>query len=91
MWISGSISHFIYQDQDCTSMSLSASFSYASPDIRSKSPVPFREVNGDVRNDNHGKGFKSPHLFLSPRRSPRIVVILVNSFVCGGICFDLES
>ncbi|XP_057517112.1 kinetochore protein SPC25 homolog isoform X1 [Amaranthus tricolor] len=69
----GSISHFIYQDQDCTSMSLSASFSYASPDIRSKSPVPFREVNGDVRNDNHGKGFKSPHLFLSPRRSPRIV------------------
>lgn len=72
---SGSMSDFIYQDQDCTSISLSAPFSSVSTDSRSKSPLPLREVNRNIK-ANHGQGSKSPHLFASPRRSPRLLVVL---------------
>ncbi|XP_010678828.2 kinetochore protein SPC25 homolog [Beta vulgaris subsp. vulgaris] len=70
---SGSMSDFIYQDQDCTSISLSAPFSSVSTDSKSKSPLPLREVNRNIK-ANHGQGSKSPHLFASPRRSPRLLV-----------------
>ncbi|XP_021733572.1 probable kinetochore protein SPC25 [Chenopodium quinoa] len=69
----GPVSHFIYQDQDCTSISLSAPVSSGSIYSRSKSPLPLREVNGDTKKLEHGKGAKSPNLFLSPRRSPRLL------------------
>lgn len=72
--LSGSTTQFIYQDQDCTSISLSAPVSSVSTDSRSKSPFPLRESNRDIKNANHGISSKSPHLFLSPRRSPRLLV-----------------
>ncbi|KAL2935809.1 Kinetochore protein SPC25-like protein [Bienertia sinuspersici] len=71
---SGSISHLIYHDQDCTSISLSPPVSSVTTDSRSKSPLPLREVNRDIKKANHGIGSKSPHLMLSPRRSPRFLV-----------------
>ncbi|XP_021736312.1 probable kinetochore protein SPC25 [Chenopodium quinoa] len=69
----GPMSDFIYQDQDCTSISLSAPVSSGSIDSRSKSSLPLKEVNGDTKKLDLGKGNKSPHLFLSPRRSPRLL------------------
>uniref|UniRef100_A0A803MG06 Kinetochore protein SPC25 n=1 Tax=Chenopodium quinoa TaxID=63459 RepID=A0A803MG06_CHEQI len=50
----GPVSHFIYQDQDCTSISLSAPVSLGSICSRSKSPLPLREVNGETKKLDHG-------------------------------------
>ncbi|KNA24366.1 hypothetical protein SOVF_016340 [Spinacia oleracea] len=71
---SGSVSHFIYQDQDCTSSCLSAPVSCVSTDSICKSPLPLNVVSGDIKKRNYVKGAKSPHLFESPRRSPRLLI-----------------
>ncbi|KAL9239617.1 hypothetical protein vseg_013924 [Gypsophila vaccaria] len=74
---SGSMSQYIYQDQDCTTMSISAPIFSVSVDSRNQSPLLLQEVNGEVTQIQRRKGLKS-HL-LSPasasscRRSPRIV------------------
>ncbi|KAK9747874.1 hypothetical protein RND81_02G020600 [Saponaria officinalis] len=74
---SGSTSQFIYQDQDCTSMSISAPISSASVDSRNQSPLPLQEVSGDVTQNQRRNGLKShllsPVSLSSHRRSPRIM------------------
>lgn len=71
---SGSVSHYIYQDQDTTSISVSAPVSTVSAVSVDESPLPLREANGNIKKVNHLKGVKSPMSASAVRRSPRFKV-----------------
>lgn len=88
-YFSGSVSHFIYQDQDCTSSCLSAPVSCVSTDSICKSPLPLNVVSGDIKKRNYVKGAKSPHLFESPRRSPRLLIVSEN-YLCSWCTLALN-
>ncbi|KAJ8449077.1 hypothetical protein Cgig2_004132 [Carnegiea gigantea] len=71
---SGSVSHYIYEDQDTTSISLSAPVSTVSAVSVDESPLPLREASGNIKKVNHLKGVKSPLSASAVRRSPRFKV-----------------